>query len=574
MKLTRQQKYFIKKNYRRLDFDQIANELRINPAGVEKYLKKKLSNEKFKKILKKMPALQKRNPIESGDSIRQNRFYIFILIGLVFAVYVNSLGNGFVSDDIGAIAKNENIGKFGAIFKSFFGSFQTFIHFLIYNLFGLNPTPYRLANIFLHIGSVTLVFSILAALHKKRIAFIAALLFAVHPLLTESITWISGMPYALYSFLFLLSFYFYLMANKDKKFYFLSLFSFFLAIVSSEKAVPLFLVFVLYEWIFNHNQKFWKKTLPFFAISLTLGIIFAGEFGKRISSLETSSYQSGEQAFSPLAQIPVAISQYLKLLVWPNDLTLYHTEMNFSSLAFLFMTIVALLVFATLVYSFWKNRLIFFWLSFFFIALSVTLAPLGVAWIVAERYAYLSALGFFVIFAIGIDQLFIWLKNKGWFFEKIFFSLVGLIILLLATRTAVRNNDWKNEDSLWFATAKVSPSGWQIYNNLGDVYGRRGDYEKAIEQFKKAVEINPNYADAWHNLANTYQQAGQSDLAIEDYQKAVEKNPALWQSYQSLAVIYFEKGENEKSLENVKKALEINPENQELLNMEKIILEK
>ena len=144
-----------------------------------------------------------------------------------------------------------------------------------------------------------------------------------------------------------------------------------------------------------------------------------------------------------------------------------------------------------------------------------------------------------------------------------YFALV-VIVASLSVRTIIRNKDWKSEDTLWIATAQVAPSGQQIHNNLGDVYARQGDMQKAVEEFKKAIEINPNYADAYHNLGNTYQQMGQLDLAIENYQKALSINPHLWQSYQNLAAIYFNQGQYDLALENIKKALEINPNDENL----------
>ena len=122
----------------------------------------------------------------------------------------------------------------------------------------------------------------------------------------------------------------------------------------------------------------------------------------------------------------------------------------------------------------------------------------------------------------------------------------------------VRNIDWKDEDHLWLAAAKASPSSPQNHNNLGDYYARHGDLEKAAEEFKKAIELKPNYGDAYHNLANTYQKMGKIAEAIENYQKALSFNPRLWQSYQNLAALYFEQQDFESARENLEKAIGLN----------------
>lgn len=563
MPLDSQQKNYIKKNIKKIRLEEISGNLSIDKNDVLDYLRKKWRKEKFQKFIRENET-KKISQEKSTNFFSENRLAIFTLIGLIFAIYINSLNNGFVSDDIGAIIKNETIGNFSAVFSSIFGSLQSFIRFLTFRVFELNPAPYRLLNILLHTGSTILIFFILNILHKRSLAFFAALLFAVHPMLAEAITWISGMPYSLYSFLFLFSFYFYLLSENNRRCYYFSVGLFFLACISSEKAIPLFLIFALYEWIYKRNGNFWKNISPFFGTALILGIVFAGGFGQRTAELESGHYQPGEETISPFAQIPVAVANYLGLLIWPAKLTLYHTEMRFSSGMYFLMSIVFLVALSALIYFFVKNKFIFFWLAFFFVALFVTLAPLGIAWIVAERYAYLASLGIFVIAAFGLEWLYNKLKSKGIIFEKIFYAFLIMIIISLSIRTIVRNNDWQNEDTLWFATAKVSPSGQVIHNNLGDVYGRQGNFEKSVEEFKKAIEINPLYAEAYHNLANTYQEMNQKNLAIENYQKALALNPRLWQSHQNLAAVYFDQGDYQKALEHIQKALEINPADENL----------
>lgn len=174
----------------------------------------------------------------------------------------------------------------------------------------------------------------------------------------------------------------------------------------------------------------------------------------------------------------------------------------------------------------------------------------------AERYVYLGALGVFVLIGLGIQKIGEIAKN-----QKIAYLIFALIILCLSTRTIIRNLDWRNQDTLWLATAKTSPSSSQNHNNLGDLYGRRGEYEKAVEEFKIAIKLKPNYADAYHNLANTYYQMGKDDLALENYQKALEFNPNLWQSHQNLAAIYFNQGKGQQAKEELEKAIVIDSQN-------------
>jgi len=271
--------------------------------------------------------------------------------------------------------------------------------------------------------------------------------------------------------------------------------------------------------------------------------------------------------YNPLVQIPVAVGSYLKLIFWPAALTLYQTEMAFSQAQYIVLLLISLFFLGTVIWSYFRNKNVFFWLVFFIVTLLPTLTPFKISWIVAERYVYLGTLGIIVVVAMLFDRILKLNENA----KMIGYFLLTVIIASLSIRTIFRNKDWKSEDTLWIATAQVAPSGQQIHNNLGDVYSRQGDLPKAVEEFKTAIEINPNYADAYHNLANTYEQMNQSDAAIENYQKALSINPKLWQSYQNLAQIYFNAGDFQKALENMKKALEIDPQNPQLQNNLKVI---
>ncbi|MFH2109258.1 MAG: tetratricopeptide repeat protein, partial [Patescibacteria group bacterium] len=90
-------------------------------------------------------------------------------------------------------------------------------------------------------------------------------------------------------------------------------------------------------------------------------------------------------------------------------------------------------------------------------------------------------------------------------------------------------------------------------------------------EFKKAIELKPNYADAYHNLANTYQQLERFDEAVENYQKAIEFNPGLWQSYQNLGVIYYHQKNFDEALKYFKESLKINPNNDNLQKLVDVI---
>ncbi|MDD3486872.1 MAG: tetratricopeptide repeat protein [Candidatus Moranbacteria bacterium] len=561
MGLTNRQKQHIKKNIRALPLEKIAEELDLPEKEILKYLKKKWPSEKYRDFVRgggektadDGPASLAFRPL---TFLSENRFVFILLIFLVFAVYLNSLGNAFVSDDVPTLMNNSQAGSFGQIFSGpFLFSPRLLFNFLVIHIGGLHPASFRIINILFHFGSSLLVFLVVSWMAGRTVGIAAAALFAVHPILIESVTWISGAPYSQYGFFFLFSFLFYLLSKREKKYIYYSIVFYLLAVMSSEKAIGLFLVFFLYEFSFGNLRHYWKKILPFALSSIGLIMFYVSKIGGRTQELSATTYQSTSGFYNPFVQVPIAIGSYLKLIFWPDKLSLYQTEMNFTQESFSALAVVSLVFLGVVVWSYFKNKKIFFWLAFFFITLLPTLTPLKISWVVAERYVYLGTLGIIVAVVILWEKI-VNLNENG---KMVGYFLLALAVVGLSVRTIYRNRDWRNEDTLWVATARVAPSGQQIHNNLGDMYSRQGDMQKAIEEFSMAIQINPNYADAYHNRGNTYQQIGQNDLAIADFQKAASINPNLWQSYQNMASIYFNAGNYGLAEENIKKALEINP---------------
>lgn len=561
MTLSSRQKKYIKKNVKRLSLKQIAQNLNISEGEVTDYLKKHWDANKYQNLLKKATT----NNLSSLNlKLNLNwKIFLFLSIIVIFA-YANSLGNNFVSDDIYAIVENKDIGDFSKILRDSSNSIRPFSHliyFITYKIGGLNPIFFRSMNILFHLGNLLLVYTLLSIVTKPKVAFFTSLIFAIHPILTESVTWIGGGSYPQYSLFFLISILAYILSTKNTKFYFASILSFLLSLSINEKAISLPFVLLVYEISFGNLRQNWKKLVPFFVINIFWVFLLTLGIGRRIAEVETMGYEKSKM-LNPLIQIPIAITSYLELIFYPISLTLYHSEMVFSFFQYVLRLGIFLVFLGIIVFSFFKNRFAFFWLSFFFITLLPTLTPFGIAWIVAERYVYLGSLGIFVVIAFFLEKL----AN----IERLkipVYIIFTFIIIALITRTIIRNIDWQNEDNLWLATGKTSPSSPNTHNNLGDVYGRRGDKKKALEEFKKAIELRPNYADAYHNLANTYKELGEINQAIDSYQKAISFNPVLWQSYQNLAAIYFEKGQYDLAEKNIKKAISVNPKELNLVNI-------
>lgn len=488
--------------------------------------------------------------------IKKNWPVLLLLSLLILITYGNSLNNVFLSDDLAEIVQNPNIGRFSYIFTHPFGFIRLILYWLAFNLGGLTPFLFRSINIFFHIGTVFLIYLLFKHLYSQRLALFVAGLFAVHPAISEAVVWISGGTYPQYAFFFLLSFLLYLLAQKRKKYYFLAVISYLFAFMSHpQMPLALFLIFPLWEFAFGNLKKNWVKTIPFLILSIIYVLVSLSVLPERETTLQSVHYQQGGYD-NPLILIPIALTSYIELTLFPKTLTLYHSELAFGQIQFALRFIFTLALLAGILICLKKNKFVFFWLSFFLIALSPTLTPLRLNWIVAERYLYLPIIGLLAILGMGLFKL-----SEKAKFRQVVYIFFATVLILLSIRTIVRNIDWKNEDNLWIATGKTSPSSPNTHNNLGDVYGRQGNKLAALKEFQRAIELKPNYGDAYHNLANTYMELGEVDKALENYQNALKYNPNLWQSYQNIAAIYFNLKKFDLAIENMQKAALINPRN-------------
>lgn len=573
---TKQKKYILKKVKIQQNIDQIASDLNLTKEVVDKYLQKRSPKEKYQKIVKKdkspTSSFFKKKIIKTSFNFKvwlKNNYLVLILLTvLVLVSYLNSLNNEFLSDDIGMILNHPDLDNLNYLKIHMPIPLHYFFKFIINQIFGRVPWAFRSLNIFFHLGTVLALYLLVNLITNSRVALISSILLAIHPVQHEAIVWISAGHYVQYTFFILLSLITYILSGKNKKFYFLSIVFLILALISSEKATVFPAILFVLILAMGKLKTEWKKIIIPFILSAFLAIVFLAKVPQRLSTLKNQHYQQ-IQTINPLLQVPLAISSYLELISWPKNLTLYHSEMHLSWIEYTLRLGILISLLGAIIYSFFKNKQVFFWLSFFVIALLPTLTPLGVSWIVAERYAYMANIGIFVCMALFINKL---LKNKK--YQAFIIVFLILISIILMARTIVRNTDWKNQDNLWLAAAKTSPSSPQNHNNLGDYYARQKNLPKAAEEFETAIKLNPRYADAMHNLANVYFQMKKIDEAKEGYQKAIQMNPNLWQSYQNLAFISFQQEDIDEARSYLEKALSINPGNATLYQNLSIIYQK
>ncbi|MBN4049155.1 tetratricopeptide repeat protein [archaeon AH-315-M20] len=501
---------------------------------------------------------------------------ILLLFTINIISYANIFSNEFVWDDHIFILDNPDIRSFSNIHLFFskdvdglYRPLRTLHYTFIYSIAGKNEFLYHLNSFLLHaVISILVFFIIYEIINKKNISLLSALIFAAHPIHTGRVTNITGSFDLLGIFFMLFSFYLYIKYSKlnDKKYFLFSLLFFVLAIFSSEEAIILPLIILLYEFVFN-REKFSKKLIknniiknysPYFIIAILYIILRFFILGIRGRMQE---YLAGNFFLTMLTMLKVYI-YYIYLLIFPINLTLFYDIEPVSSLfdfkvifSFLFLLILFIIVI-----KYYKNRILFFSVFWFFIALIPMSNILPLQIFMAERYLYVPSIGFSLLLSYTLFSIYNFkLKDKK--MMKILKNVIIIFIILLLSfyvvRTIDRNNDWKDNLTLWGKTVETNPNNSKAHDNLGFTYDRAGDTKKALVEFEKSVELMPNNFRALANLGVAYAKLKRYNESLEVLQKSI-KIRQYHKTYDKLGLVYVELGQEDKAIEQFNKAIKIN----------------
>lgn len=496
----------------------------------------------------------------------------FLIIGL--GIYANSFQNEFIWDDDDSIVNNIYIQDFH-YFPNYFsenliaGSGQItnywrpilLISFAFdYQIFELNPFGYHLTNTLLHILVAILAFFLIYTLSQKKflLSYLSSLLFLVHPLQTEAITYIAGRADPLSSVFILLALIFYINFRKRgvKKYLAFSFGTFLLALLTKEQSILLPALILLVEVCFFSNKNNWRQNIKVPLYFFGVSIIY---FLSRITFLNFNDILGGTNysetynasLFSRLLTFTWVIIKYLTLLFVPKNLHMAYEIEPITSLlspsVFLFLGTLALVVF--IIYKTWReNKLISFAYLWFIIILLPRTNIISINRPLYEHWLYLPMLGFWLGTLALIIYLLKKIKNTNW--QKASFNfLILLVFVFIATLsylTILRNKDWRDPITFYEKNLKYTPNSYIQKNNLGMAYAKVGRHNEAIRQYQEALEIFDFYPQVHSNLANSLLNIGELEEAEMEYKKALENNSEFIIPYQGLINIYLTNNDLEK----------------------------
>ncbi|MBL7814118.1 MAG: tetratricopeptide repeat protein [Saprospiraceae bacterium] len=580
-------------------------------------------------------SLSAQSASEKPTFWQNTRLQAVVIFALSFLLYANTLSHDFCQDDSIVITENmfttEGVAGIKGIlsYDTFYGFFKeagkaqlvaggryrpfTLIMFAIeYQIFGKNPFIGHFINVVLFgLTCVLLYFLLLKLLTYRQndetsdmfgvrptlVAFMAAILFAAHPIHTEAVANIKGRDEIMTLLGSLAAVWFSLKAfeNQGIKNAILAFIFFFVALLSKENAITFVVITPLIYWFFLKSDVSTaiKQTIPFAASAILFillrGAVIGNQFGGEQMELMNNPFLKlvGNQyvPFSfaeKFATITYTLGKYIQLLIVPHPLTHdYYPRhigiMSFGDWQVLLSIAVYIALFALILRGWQKRSLVSFGLAFFLITLSIVsniVFPVGTN--MAERFMFMPSIGFCLVLAILLAKLGLKRHTENGQQLAIMVSLV--ITALFGLKTIMRNPAWKDNYTIFTTDIEYSPNSAKLQTSVGgetiehfknstNEAEKKAKITEAIGHLQKALEIHPPFKNPYLLMGNGYFYLQDFDKAIASYSKALELDPQFKDAQVNLSLVYREGGKIigqeqknlPKAIEYLSKAVELNP---------------
>jgi len=497
-------------------------------------------------------------------------------------IYWPSLQGGWLWDDVYLITDNQTIHSATGLGKVWctldgLGSYYPLTASVIWmqwHLWDKSVLGYHLTNVLLHVISSLLVWRLLSKF-GLRLAWLGGLIFALHPLMVESVAWIAELKNTLSLPPLLLAMCVWIDYQEQgkRRDYLLALGLFLLAMLGKMSVVFFPVVTLLYAW-WKRDRLGWKDfqaTIPFFVCALILGLIMMGTGGwdrrfhpnspdalamagffprAALVGLETAFYFS--KVFLPIDLLPV----YPKWAVDPSSPVEY----------------LPWLVLVGVGWYLWTKRQgwgrhALLGLGFFLINLApcpgfIPGPDMGYAWVM-DHFLYVPIIGLIGLVVAGMGQVEELLPAT---MRPVAIGIMTVVLALLAWESHGYAGKFIDSETLWTYTLQRNPAAWPGYNNIGCALEASGRDTEAMVQFQQALRLNPDYAQAHYNLGLTLSRTGRYAEAMEQYGTALQLNPAYADARYNLGVALSKTGRLPEAIEQYERALQLDPDNAEAHN--------
>jgi tetratricopeptide (TPR) repeat protein len=495
---------------------------------------------------KKRPANEHAGP----PALSHAWLFGLLLVAVTLIAYGPAWRAGFIWDDDAYVTGNPLLTAPDGLRRIWFSLDSPSQYFpLTYTTFyveralwGLNPAGCHLVNLLLHAANALLVWRVLARLRVPG-AWLAAAIFALHPVQVESVAWITERKNVLMGFFFLLTLLAWIkfidqQGRRPWRFYVLALVFYALALSAKTTACTLPAALLLILWLEKMpvNWRRLAQVAPFVAMGIGMGLVTVW-WERHHQGTQGKLFRMGLVERVLLASR--ALWFYAGKLLWPANLTFSYPRWTISASdprAYGWVLATAALGAAIWRARRWTGRSVEVAAAFF----AATLSPvLGFIMLytflysfVADHYQYLACIGPIALAAAG-TRIGLGRVAAG----KLFFqpALCAALLMTLGTLTWRQCGMYADDETLWQATLARNPDSWLAHNNLGTILRQKGRVDEAIAQYQMALRIMPDNESVHFNLARASYQKGKMDQAIAQFQLALQIEPADVEAQNNLA---------------------------------------
>jgi tetratricopeptide (TPR) repeat protein len=420
-----------------------------------------------------------------------------------------------------------------------------------YHFFGADPWIYHLNNLLLHIVNGLLVFWLIIRINKKtEMAFFVAVLFAIHPMHVESVAWLSERKDLLYAFFFigaLISYIYFLENTKKISFLILCFLLFALSVLSKSAAVSLPIVLFLFDYYYRRklNLKLILEKVPFLILSIVFGLI--NIYTQKTDQFLTDISDS-YSFFERILLVSYSVSFYVVKAFIPVNLSakyFYPIKTDGFLPIEYYLSVLLILLLVALLFVKKIRRDYIFGFGFFAITIALVLKiiPTGND-IVSDRYTYLPYLGIFYFVYSIIDSTRLLQHKLSKSLLIFIFVAVSLIFIKLSSD---RVKVWKDPVALWSDVIEKNPQSPVAYNERGQAYADRKQYEKAMIDLNRSIQLNRRFSLAYNNRGLLKNEMKEYESALDDFNQAIEID-------NSNAELFVNRGKAHASLSDLEKA--------------------
>ncbi len=510
-------------------------------------------------------------------ALQRRRAWIFalFLLAVTFIAYQPVWHAGFIWDDDAYLTQNPLLTAPDGLRRIWF-SLQspsqyfplTYTTFYIERaLWGLNPAGYHLINLLLHAANAVLVWRVLVRLRVPG-AWLAAAIFALHPVQVESAAWITERKNVLMGFFFLLTLWEWIRFIDEKtvrpwRYYSLALVFYILALSAKTTACTLPAALLLILWL-KKMPVGWRRlaqVAPFVAMGIGMGLL----------TVWWERYHQGTQGklfdIGPVERVLIAsrgVWFYLGKLLWPANLTFSYPRWTISAadpLAYGWVLATAAVGVVIWRARRWTGRTVEVAAAFFVATLSPVLGFIMLYTFlysfVADHYQYLACIGPFALFAAGMEIGLGRVAAGKPFLQPVMYAA---LLTALGALTWKQCGMYANDRALWQTTLRRNSNSWMAHNNLGFNLNKEGQTDEAIIHFQKALEIKPDYRDAHYNLGNAYINKGKLAEAIAELKTVLRLKPEDINAQESLAEALLKLGKAAEAIPYCKAVVAAKPE--------------